>query len=115
MSDPLARRLAWAAFLLCLLLLVAWAAFDLATKSVPGHPKSAGDTLFSVAMVAFPAVAIAILSRQPRNRIGWILMGIGLGWAIGPEAYGRFALTGGSRAGRSPSPSRPRRGPLPSA
>ena len=99
MSDALARRLAWAAFLLSLLLLVAWAAFDLATKSVPGHPRSAGDMLFSVAIVAFPAVAIAILSRQPRNRIGWILMAIALGWAIGPEAYGRFALSRGLPGG----------------
>src|SRR6185503_9568767 len=44
-------------------------------------------------------VAILILTQQPRNRIGWILMAIGLGWLIGSESYGTFALSRGLPGG----------------
>jgi class 3 adenylate cyclase len=94
MTDRTAGRLAWGAFALYVLLFLAWVAFELATERTAGQdPFSTSDVLFAVSTAAFPIVAILILARQPRNPIGWILMAIGLAWVIGPESYGKFALS----------------------
>jgi class 3 adenylate cyclase len=101
MSARTARRLAWGGFALYVLLVLASLAFGVATKSIPGHdaPWTLGNILFLLSTTAFPIVAILILNRQPLNRIGWILMAIGLGWVIGPETYGSFALSRGLPGG----------------
>ncbi|HEV2906483.1 MAG TPA: hypothetical protein VGZ50_04120 [Actinomycetota bacterium] len=92
MRTGTARRLAWAAFLLWVLFLVASFALDLATKPFPGAPGPA-DPLFALIPASFAIVGILILGRQPRNRIGWILMVIGLAWMIPLEPYGGFAYS----------------------
>jgi signal transduction histidine kinase len=99
MSERGARRLAWSAFILWCLFFITSFAFELGTKRVPGHPSGKADVLFGLTTAAFPIVAILILARQPRNRIGWILMAIGLGWALGLESYGNFALSRGLPGG----------------
>jgi hypothetical protein len=100
MTERTVRRLAWSAFALYVLIFIQAAVFDLLTRSRPGHPSGGGgDVLFSMITASFPIAAILILSRQPKNRIGWILMAIALGWAIGPEAYGEFALSRGLPGG----------------
>jgi class 3 adenylate cyclase len=95
MSERTARGLAWLAGGLYALLLVSSLVFDLATKPTRGHPGlGIGDVFFTLSTAAFPIVAILILARQPRNRIGWILMAIGLAWVIdGLASYGPFALS----------------------
>jgi class 3 adenylate cyclase len=94
MTDRTARRLAWGAFALYALLFLAAVAFELATRRAPGEEGlNLGDLLFAISTAAFPIVAILILARQPRNPIGWILMAIGLGWVLGPESYGKFAVS----------------------
>ncbi len=92
MRTGAARRLAWAAFVLWVLFLVASLALDLATKQLPGTPAPA-DLWFAVIPVSFAIVGILILRRQPRNRIGWILMAIGLAWVVPLESYGGFAYS----------------------
>jgi len=67
-------------------------AFDLATKPMPGQGAES-DVLFPLTTGAFPIASILILSRQPRNVIGWILMAIGLGWALPLGNYGDFAVS----------------------
>ncbi len=100
MSERGARRLAWGAFGLWVLFSVATMAFELGTKRVPGRAQgTGGEVLFSLSTAAFPIVAILILARQPRNRIGWILMAIGLTWAEPLSAYGDFALSRGLPGG----------------
>jgi hypothetical protein len=93
-----ARRLAWAGFGLWVLFLVASFALDLATKPVPGTPGPA-DPWFALIPASFAIVAILILGRQPRNRIGWILMAIGLAWVVPLESYGGFAHSRGLPGG----------------
>jgi signal transduction histidine kinase len=39
--------------------------------------------IFYSAMLAFPVVGRLISSRQPRNRIAWIFLSIGLAWELG--------------------------------
>jgi signal transduction histidine kinase len=100
MTYSRARHLAWAAFALWGLFLVAGAVLELATKRGPGQsPPGLSDTLFSILISAFPVVGIVILARQPRNTIGWILMAIGLLWAIPLGSYGGFALSRGLPGG----------------
>src|SRR5439155_6463812 len=96
-------RLAWSAFLLYLLLFVAGIALGIAASRATGKSVgNGGDIVFICIISAFPVVAILILSRQPRNRIGWILMAIGLAWVIGPESLGDFLISRGEprRPGR---------------
>jgi hypothetical protein len=100
MSEQAARRLAWAAGGLYAVLFISSLVFDVATKPTPGHPGAGiGDVFFTLSTTSFPIVALLILARQPRNRIGWILMAIGLAWLIGPESYGRFAISRGLPGG----------------
>jgi hypothetical protein len=91
-NEEGARRLAWGAFVLWLLFLVVSFALDYTTKPVPGAPGPA-DPLFAVIPAAFAIVGILILGRQPRNRIGWILVVIGLAWIVPLESYGGFAYS----------------------
>jgi signal transduction histidine kinase len=100
MTERAARRLARAAFLLWVAFVASSFAFRLATKTRAGHPGvDVGSVLFTIATASFAIVAILILARQPRNRIGWILMIIGLGWQEPFEAYGQFALSRGVPGG----------------
>jgi signal transduction histidine kinase len=98
MTDRKARRLAWSAFLLLVLFVVGSAAFDVGTKPIRGA-KPESDFLFAATTIAFPIVAILILARQARNRIGWILMAIGLGWTLPFGSYGEFAISRGLPGG----------------
>jgi signal transduction histidine kinase len=98
MSDGGARRLAWSAFLLWALFIAGSVALHLAAKTTPGQGNGS-DVGFALITSAFPIVAILVLARQPRNRIGWILMAIGLGWALPLEPYGQFALSRGLPGG----------------
>jgi hypothetical protein len=55
----------------------------------------AGVDVFGLAFLSFPAVGLLILSRQPRNAIGWVLVGLGFSLVIGEllRVYVHFALT----------------------
>lgn len=99
MRTGAARRLAWAGFGLWVLFLVASFALDLATKPFPGAPAPA-EPLFALIPASFAIVGILILGRQPRNRIGWILMAIGLAWVVPLEPYGGFAYSRDLPGGR---------------
>ncbi len=52
------------------------------------------DMLVSVPVLAFPVVGALIVSRRPRNPIGWICLANGLLWAILGmiENYGIYGL-----------------------
>src|SRR5438034_869138 len=96
MTERGARRLAWSAFFICVAFVVSSLALGLATKPGVGPSAfSASQVLFFLSTAVFPVVGILILARQPRNRIGWILMVIGLFWTEPFEAYGQFALSRG--------------------
>ena len=88
MSARQSHRLAWSAFLLWVLFFVGSFAFSVAAGPIGGT----GDLVFGLSVAAFPIVGILILTRQPGNSIGWILMGIGLAWALPFGSYGDFAL-----------------------
>jgi signal transduction histidine kinase len=104
-TDRTLRGLAWAA---ALFYLVA-AAFSVVTYLVTNPVFSDWGTsgrptqvLFMLMITAFPAVGLLITRHQPRNRIAWLLLAIGLTWAataIG-DTYVQLALV--SRPGSLP-------------
>jgi signal transduction histidine kinase len=95
MSKGAARRPVWAAFVLVVLGYAVGLWAGIATHAVDA---------FGVATFAFPLVGIFVLLRQPKNRIGWILMVIGLIVATGAtlDAYARYGLQ--LRPGSVPGP-----------
>jgi hypothetical protein len=55
----------------------------------------AGVDLYGLAFLSFPAVGLLIVSRQPRNAIGWVMVGLGVCLVTAEllRAYVHFALT----------------------
>lgn len=95
-GDRGARRLAWVAFAADVFLVAGALGLGLVTRSPSGAPRPVGDFAFGLLSLAFPVVGVVILARQPRNAIGWILIAIGLAWAVSAfGVYGEFALQHG--------------------
>jgi signal transduction histidine kinase len=76
------------AFGLCLVVL------NRRTELGPGPSSVVSDAVLLLAFVPFAVVGALIISRQPRNRIGWIFLITGLGMAVSTTAfeYAIFAL-----------------------
>jgi hypothetical protein len=95
-SDQTLRRLAWAGWWVVAVL----ATFETVVTSIgnPDAPVSWGTGLlgelgFTLVVLAFPLVGLGILVRQPRNRIGWLLEGVGLAWTV-PSLLDVYAYYG---------------------
>jgi signal transduction histidine kinase len=54
----------------------------------PGASSDVSDVVLILAFVPFAVVGALIVSRQPRNRIGWIFMITALGMAVSVTAFG---------------------------
>lgn len=54
----------------------------------------AANVVFSAALIPFAVVGWSIARRRPRNAIGWLLLAVGLAFAVseGTEAYAHWAL-----------------------
>src|SRR5205807_301076 len=92
-TDGTARWLAWGTFIS-----IAAASVVGEAASIPAHSFDPFNLLLS----AFPLVGIVILTRQPKNTIGWILLGIGALGAINAAltSYAGYGL----RAHQTPLP-----------
>jgi uncharacterized membrane protein YidH (DUF202 family) len=68
------RGLAWACLAACLLSSAAGYAYGLA----------GGKTFdpFLLIMLQFPVIGALVANRRPGNAVGWILLGVGLGWSL---------------------------------
>jgi hypothetical protein len=89
MSRRTATRLAWSLYGLVICLSAIWSGASLLGRDGSRNALYlVGETLISlVAPVVFAIVAALIVSRQPRNTIGWILMvPVGLYVVGGPQA-----------------------------
>ena len=81
MSDRSLIRLAWATYGLVAAALVGALAFLLFFQ-ISAVPWDAGRTVSAVLCFVFPTVGILVARAQPRNPIGWTLLGIGLVWGL---------------------------------
>ncbi|MDP9223373.1 MAG: hypothetical protein M3P18_05875 [Actinomycetota bacterium] len=96
-TDERCTRLAWLVFILITALYVLSFVIHPALFSRPGASSwNVGVSLiFAVLTFSFPVVGILILSRQPRNTIGWLLLTIGFFWALPADSYREYALSRG--------------------
>ena len=78
LTDETVRRLAWTTFAAICCMFLGPIGLGISTSSL----GSLGDIGFGLLMFLFPLVGIMICRQQPRNRIGWICLGIGLLWGI---------------------------------
>ncbi len=97
LSDRAVRRWAWATFLFYVVAFVSSAVVDLVggtEYSDWGGSGLASDIGFVVMISLFPVVGMLITKQQPRNRVGWLLLGIGLAWAYSAvlDSYTLLAL-----------------------
>jgi hypothetical protein len=79
MSARSARRLAWGVFALFIALMLA----ELWLIAVESRPV---EDAFFFLVVGYALAGSLIASRHPRNAVGWLLLTIGLGLAIGAVA-----------------------------
>lgn len=89
-----ARSAWWVFGLLVVCLLVGLALFA-AMATGPGRDdksRLAAESILRLAMFTFPVVGVLIASRQPRNPVGWILLGIGLFWSPVTDGYEGYGL-----------------------
>src|SRR6476469_9290594 len=90
---------AWAAFAVCAALFAVSVGFGWLSRSLAGGDASwsgggiLATALFVVAVFAFPVVGLLIATRRPGNRIGWLLLAIGIGWGVAnATSYSDYAL-----------------------
>jgi signal transduction histidine kinase len=86
-----ASLIAWGAFLL--FVVGAAAGFWLQVRTV-GGARAAEDLVFVVIFTAFGLVGALVASRQPRNAVGWIFLGISLTvlMAFFSDTYARYSF-----------------------
>ena len=49
-------------------------------------------TAFDVLLLVFPAVGLVLVTKRPRNVLGWLMIAIGMGFVMSPGApYARYA------------------------
>jgi hypothetical protein len=84
-TDRQLHRLAWACWWFFVVALLARVGLTIAEEAFT--PAGLAEMVsFLLVLVAFPLAGLAILHRQPRNTIGWLLMGIGVVWSVGGYA-----------------------------
>ncbi|MDQ3660050.1 MAG: hypothetical protein M3454_03115 [Actinomycetota bacterium] len=90
------------------LLLLGWATLVvsvLATAAGAAYSLWSGEgvDIVLIAMLSFPVVGSLVVSREPLNAVGWILLGVGLAWSL-PSLVGIYAEYGLSHPGSLPRP-----------
>lgn len=98
--DTTARRLAWTAFVVIVLLYAIGFALSVLGRSAASQASwgtlgALSDGLFAISTFSFPLVGLLIVTRQPKNPIGWILLGVGLCWGADAvlSSYAGYAAT----------------------
>jgi hypothetical protein len=82
------RVLAWAVFGLCVVLWIGAITFGWLSREIESSNASwsgggfLATALFVIAVLTFPVTGVLIATRRPGNRIGWLLLLIGVGWGL---------------------------------
>jgi signal transduction histidine kinase len=85
LDDTTLRRLAVAVFSLSVLGVVIGIALDAASGQ-------RGGALFALIVFSFPIVGVIVLWRRPRTILGWLMLSMGVAFALPFESYGDYAL-----------------------
>ncbi len=78
-SERILRRLAWVGWWFYATMVVVGMLLVFDELLIPGawDGEALADVAFTVVISTFPLVGLLILRLQPRNTIGWLLMGVG--------------------------------------
>jgi len=96
-ARPATPWLAWALAGLSFALVALWLAMVIAYQREVGAANTVFDSTSAVIAIAYPAVGLLIAVRRPGNRIGWLMITIGLSLALSCVAHAyteRGPLTG---------------------
>ena len=96
-SDRTLRRAAWTILFLQVAALAVALPIVVSASETGGAWGTGGDLteiVFNAVVLIFPLSGLLILIRQPRNRIGWVLQGIGVAWVLGVllDGYASYGL-----------------------
>jgi signal transduction histidine kinase len=80
--------------------ILAWSAFGVSVAGVAGTlwigraDTSVADVAATIEIVAFPLVGAIIVSRRPRNPVGWIFCSVGVSFGVGvlAQAWSDYAV-----------------------
>ncbi|MEJ7629930.1 MAG: hypothetical protein WKF54_10105 [Nocardioidaceae bacterium] len=100
LSDGALRRSAWAGWWFVAAMIIVVVPLAVVGKPLATDEPSwgagglVGDAAFALVVATFPLVGLMVLRLQPRNTIGWLLMGIGLLWGLGllADSYATYGL-----------------------
>jgi hypothetical protein len=96
LSDRTLRRAAWAAtaFLPAAVVVSVPVVARVRATDPSWGGGLVGDAAFLLVLVSFPLAGLLVLRRQPRNRVAWLLEGIGLIWGLGviTDVYSAYGL-----------------------
>jgi len=76
MNTRVAAWLAWLLWALCLALAVLTVGFDIYTPPSRQEPPFA--MLAAILLLVYPTIGALVLSRRPKNAVGWVLCAMGL-------------------------------------
>src|SRR5215216_4475022 len=92
MSYRAAAWLAWSLWALCATLAVLAVLLDFHNPQVRSHLKFV--VLAGVPLLVYPTIGALVVSRRPKNAVGWILCGMGFIFEVlaFAGAYGNYTL-----------------------
>ena len=92
MSARVAAWLAWALWALCVTLAALAVLLDVYSPQVRSHPKFV--VLAGLPLLVYPTIGAIVVSRRPKNAVGWILCGMGLIFEVlaFAGAYASYAM-----------------------
>jgi signal transduction histidine kinase len=91
-SDRGLRRLAWTVFAVSVL----GAAVGIVLDPVSENPQ--GDPFFGVILFTFPLVGIIVLHQRPRTTLAWLMLSMGIVFAVPFQSVAEYLLATGGDA-----------------
>ena len=85
-TDRTLRRLMWLSAAAIVVGIVVSLVFSLSAG------RDNGDWVFAIGLLIFPAVGFLVVSRRPRNTLGWLMVSMGFVAASPLAGYGAYAI-----------------------